>query len=702
MVALSRAAHWPIDRCGYNGRVTEDHRGMRPDQLRATSKGLSFPFASGAPDRTGADLSVRLALAVGVILLAFGLRLWGLTATSLWYDETFVIHHARQGLVPAVTGLLRDDNAIPLHGLLVALWGHAAGWTEFTMRYLSVLLGTLTASLVYRLARAVSRGQTSGLGSALAYATLPIFVYYSQEVRMYALATPLAVGFAWAGWRLLTRRSSHDAVTYVLFGVLMLLAHLYTALVWCFTGLWGTVILLAHPSLASEHGLARVWGVLRRSSRWWMANLALALAAAPVVTWALWRARTDATAVSAIPFGVLRWVPLLFGVGQYLHAPWPLLFATASVLAILGALLVTARMRRWRALLWYALSLTLPLAFLYLTTLVKAKWSERYLLASWGVALILAVGNGWELLFARAEPARRRRWLQGAAAVLVMGFWLGPAFVALARQAEGSWAVAIRDEWHPRPDFRGVANYITAYGAPEDAVVVVGGYAASSLEFYYAGPAHVFGLPFATQILDTTRLVDLHALDTLERETQGRERLWLVLWQEHLADPTGLVQSVLVEQCRRLPVGASFTNVGVLLFDLTGCQPLNRLALPPVPLEVAFQAPVRLLGYDLLRTGPTWEVNLWWESTGRLDEDYMVFVHLLEPDGRLVAQHDHIAGADAYPTRAWQPGTRLRDRFFLNVPGEGCPGCVLRAGLYTETYRLPLLEGGDVVELAVP
>jgi hypothetical protein len=645
---------------------------------------------------------VLLGLGVVVILFAYGLRLWRLNATSLWYDETFVLHYARQGIGPALTGFLRDDNAIPLHGLLVALWGQVAGWSEFAARYLSVLLGTLATPLVYRVARTLEGRRTSGYGSAVAYATLPIFVYYSQEVRMYALAIPLAAAYMWAGWRLVARPSYRIAVAYVILGWLMLLAHLYTALMWGFIGIWGTVILFSGLTPVGTDQKWRWVDSWRRSTRWLAANLALALLAFPVVLWALWRARADATAVSAIPADVLRWIPLLFGVGQYMHSPWPALFAAVTATVILVALILAARERRWRTLLWYGLGLTLPLALLFMTTLVKAKWSERYLLPSWGLALVLSAGNGAELLLVRPPSIPWQRWLQGAIAVLLIALWLVPGLVALARQAEGSWAVALRDEWHPRPDFRGASAYIEAHGRPQDAIVVVGGYAVSNLQFYYDGPAHVFGLPFARQILDTTEVVDLHALDILEREVGGRERIWLVLWQDHLADPTSLVQSVLVEQCRRLPVDALFTNVGVLLFDISDCRPLNRLALPALPLEASFQAPIRLLGYNLLRSGSTWEIHLWWESTGAHAEDYTVFVHLVGPDGTLVAQHDHIAGADVYPTRAWQAGTRLRNRFFLDVPDGACSECVFRVGLYTDEHRLPLYEGRDLLEFPVP
>ncbi len=259
--------------------------------------------------------------------------------------------------------------------------------------------------------------------------------------------------------------------------------------------------------------------------------------------------------------------------------------------------------------------------------------------------------------------------------------------------------MGIVDEWHPRPDFRGVARYIEARDAPDDAIVVIGGYAAHTLDYYYDGPAHLFGLPFDTRVLDTSRPLDLHALTTLEQQTATSRRLWLVLWQDYLADPTALVLSLLVESCRRLPVDAQFTNVGVVLFDLTMCHPLDRLAVPPYPLSVDFVEPIQLAGYDLIKTGETWEVDLWWKTTGPLSTAYLVFVHLIGPDGALIAQHDHIAGADAYPTHLWTPGTALRDRFFLHVPGGECPDCTLRVGLYTAQARLPLREGGDAIEI---
>ena len=693
-------------------------------------------------------LTADMAFGIFAVLIAFAIRLWDLNVTSLWYDETFVLVHAREGILQAVAGLFREDNALPLHGLLLAVWIKLVGDYEFTARYLSVLLGTIGAPLVIRLAQAVGTGlkrtagsaagksmsgpgdrrtpvrpspttkpaagrSMSGLGAGLAYAALPILVYYSQEVRMYALAMPLAAGFTWAGWHLLAgrgRRKHGTEVAYVTLGLLMMMAHLFAGLAWVVMGIWGTLT-LGLTGLPASPAPPRSWKLRLRHTSWWRANILLAILAIPIGIWALWRIQADATAVSAIPSEALRWIPILFGVGQYLTQPWATLFVIVSLGAILVSLIHTLRSGQTGSTLWLLISLTLPIAILFLMTSVKAKWSERYLLSSWGIASVVAIGIGWEHLLTCSLPRRLgpphpsaalQRFIPGIVGLLLIASWSALAAPALTRQAEGTWAVALQDEWHPRPDFRGVTRYIEEHDTGEDAIVVVGGYAAVAIDYYYEGPAHLFGIPLGARILDTQNIADLQVLESLQQEAGTRERIWLVLWQDRLADPTNLVQSILVEACHRLPVDAGFTNVGLLLFDIGGCRPLDQLATPVFPLDIPFQAPIHLKGYDLIRQNNMWEVDLWWQTTGTIDEDYVVFVHLVAPDGTMITQHDHIAGDDAYPTSQWRVGTRLRDRFFLEVVDGTCQDCELRIGLYTGERRLLTADGIDAVTLLLP
>jgi hypothetical protein len=66
-----------------------------------------------------------------------------------------------------------------------------------------------------------------------------------------------------------------------------------------------------------------------------------------------------------------------------------------------------------------------------------------------------------------------------------------------------------------------------------------------------------------------------------------------------------------------------------------------------------------------------------------VDQDYTVFVHLLDGAGRKVAQRDSQPCGGACPTSSWQPGQIYLDRYTLDLPAEAPPGPYrLAAGLY--------------------
>lgn len=637
--------------------------------------------------------NVYLFASIGLITVAFIMRLWGLTSTSLWYDEVFVLTHAQQGPLMAVSGMLKEDNALPLHGLLTALWVTFAGSGEFSARYLSLLLGTVTTPLVMRLSGELTRTRYSGYGSGLAYATLPIFVYYTQEVRMYALAIPLATTFAWLAIRLY--RKGKNALLTIVVGMLMLSAHIYTGLMWAVCLVWGLIGMAIKKPVETFRG---------QNLTWLRANGFLILGSLPIAGWAIWRVNTDATATSAISMDVIKWIPVAFGIGQYSPTPWAEIFIVTIVLSLCAGFITLISHRYYDSVVWIVLSLALPISLLFIATLVKAKWSERYLLPSFGLGLVTGVGLGWEMpgySYKRLTQHPLRIKNLSIVSLCLLALWLAGSLPAVKRQTEGTYALVLRDEWHPRPDFRGVAQYIEAHDTPEDAIVVVAGYAAHTLAYYYKGPALLTGLPVNTRLLNTKQSLDLNALQVLEQETRGYSTLWLVLWQQHLADPTNLIESNLVASCKRMPVNDNFTNIGVLRFDLTSCRPLDQAMAPPVPLTVDFTAPIQLNGYEIQKRHGLWEVDLWWKSLGILDENYTVFVHLVNSTGEIIAQHDHIAGSDAYPTSQWREGTYLRNRFFLEVPGDACAGCVIHIGLYTGEYRLALKDGQDTIVLEI-
>ncbi len=128
---------------------------------------------------------------------------------------------------------------------------------------------------------------------------------------------------------------------------------------------------------------------------------------------------------------------------------------------------------------------------------------------------------------------------------------------------------------------------------------------------------------------------------------------------------------------------------------------------PPIARQANLGNQMELRGYGLQREGDSLTVTLYWQSLAVMPLDYTVFVHLLDSEGRLVAQHDAAPWWEApIPTSTWRPGEQLLDRHPLNLPPDLPPGeYQLRVGVYYwETLeRLPVLENGqpsgDSVEL---
>ncbi|MBU0704219.1 MAG: glycosyltransferase family 39 protein [Chloroflexi bacterium] len=121
--------------------------------------------------------------------------------------------------------------------------------------------------------------------------------------------------------------------------------------------------------------------------------------------------------------------------------------------------------------------------------------------------------------------------------------------------------------------------------------------------------------------------------------------------------------------------------------------PLLKLAGPPVatdqiahPLAYTLGDRVELAGYDLSGEPPT--VTLYWRVLAEMDEEYTVFVHLLDEDGALLGQADGPPLNGDYPTSYWSPGELLADTH-IAPPGSGV---YLLVGLYrpTDGARLPV------------
>jgi hypothetical protein len=123
---------------------------------------------------------------------------------------------------------------------------------------------------------------------------------------------------------------------------------------------------------------------------------------------------------------------------------------------------------------------------------------------------------------------------------------------------------------------------------------------------------------------------------------------------------------------------------------------------PLHPLDVSLADSVALIGYDHLphspRPGQPLQVSLAWEARRPLKAEYHTFVHMLDAEGRVIAQSDRQPGGVYYPTTLWRPGERLRDDHVLAVPADTPPGVYhLLAGMYALADDGTLEPLGDPV-----
>jgi hypothetical protein len=116
-------------------------------------------------------------------------------------------------------------------------------------------------------------------------------------------------------------------------------------------------------------------------------------------------------------------------------------------------------------------------------------------------------------------------------------------------------------------------------------------------------------------------------------------------------------------------------------------------------LDVQLGDHISLLGYKLssseISTGDALTVTLFWQSDGRVINDYHVFVHLLDAEEQLVAQHDGVPVRGERPAWSWRDGEIIQDEHLLiTVPTLPADTYTLSAGMYdfTTEVRLPAVS----------
>ncbi|MGC8879506.1 MAG: glycosyltransferase family 39 protein [Anaerolineae bacterium] len=228
---------------------------------------------------------------------------------------------------------------------------------------------------------------------------------------------------------------------------------------------------------------------------------------------------------------------------------------------------------------------------------------------------------------------------------------------------------------------------------------------------------------------DVTRLAEATVELTLDGGKGSERKETPLPLAELVGDPAGWRPGQVRRALYRLPTSPRFSAPQVTLhLDLLwrGEHLGHRVSLPPITLQQRprrFEPPriaeavqvtlgeppvFRLVGYEVAkreaRPGDELGVTLHWHSLAEVDNNYTVFVQLLNADWRVVAQQDMQPLAGLAPTSTWLQGEFLADPYHLHLPADLPPGQYrIIAGMYDASsgQRLPASTGGDFIDLGM-
>jgi hypothetical protein len=186
----------------------------------------------------------------------------------------------------------------------------------------------------------------------------------------------------------------------------------------------------------------------------------------------------------------------------------------------------------------------------------------------------------------------------------------------------------------------------------------------------------------------------------LEQHIQPEGKVKLVAYSWPTVDPQNLVEGQLRAACElRGEHWQQETGLRpIRIVSLVECN--GRFVLEPrTAIDAVWDGQVALSAYYVptLSPGDRESIVLWWRALQHPDQDYSVFVHLLDAQGEIITQYDKLPLSDFYPMSAWPLERDQRDVYPLKVPEDAdLNGTQLAVGLYDRrtSVRLPVVVDG--------
>ncbi len=500
-----------------------------------------------------------------LIWLAFLIRLSGLAFQSLWRDEVDAICFAQAPLLarwpetalsftpscpPNIPDLLSAFTQPgfngPFYFLILRGWIGLTGYSEYALRFLSLLCGVISVAVLISLGTHLFN-RTVGLIAGALLAVSAYQVWYSQETKMYTLITMLALASVY-----FLRRGVEEGRFRFWFGAvactsLAMYAHILAALL---IPVQVVMFLLWWPH-SRKHLIAGLIALALVTVPYWpLAVSRVALVFSPAETGFGRYSLPDMLNVlgSAYTRGILN----------SLDETWLTVSAgLAAALAVFGLLSIdtpaqSARgVQRDQALVRLSLAAwaIIPVLLIYLISLNRPLFTDRYLI--WiQPAFYLAVALGLYALW---------KWIKPLSFLLLIVL-LGANTAGVLAQATTAY----------KSDFRSAAQTIEREIQPGDVLVFQIPYVRYTFDYYFRRPYPWLDGPYTNYpgAFDGYQQSDQAVFDQLKQQFQGQHKVWLVTSETEMWDQRDLLRSWLNTH-GQITFHAEYPRVQITRYELT-------------------------------------------------------------------------------------------------------------------------------------
>ena len=422
---------------------------------------------------------------VVIIIAATGVRFYGISGRSIWFDEAITLGMAQLPLIEHLQHAWDTmlNNQI-LYFLLFRPW-HALGEAEATVRAFSAIFSVACVAVIYFLGRRLF-GTAAGIIAALVLAFHSGSIWYAQEARSYSLAMFLVVLSSLFLVRFVQEGAQRNLVGWIAASVLSCYAHFFA----------GLVVVAQVISLAAL-GLQK----LRQRKALVVALISIAILTLPIVI-----------NMILIPKDLVNWIPTvsptrILNRAKFLAGgnSWLLLsFLVFFMVLLTGLFRHSASARRWSNALTVAWAI-IPFLAVAAISLIQPILINRYVIfavPAWALSAGAVIGNLME---------RGRISMIGACMML-----------GLMVTAE-----AYEINYHDFEDWRTPAAHVAAATLPGDVIIYNSSWAGLPFEYYLdRAPRKPSALQGSHLILGGTNYIqNLHLY----------ERVWLVMSRQNIA-----------------------------------------------------------------------------------------------------------------------------------------------------------------------